>query len=270
MIEISTHFGETFLCFRIIFQAFITETAYIIGLLLLLYDVTARTDIVSGLMLTNACCTIPAISSVLHRHCSETFFIVRLIFDLVAVILQLTALIFWPIIDGQSFRWTLPVSLILISLRWWENYVSGESSFTFVRWLSQHRTNIGQAQCKVYLFVSLWKIILILAWIAAWHALVGPNNVNIFDIRNVFTGTSTMDLGGRVVNGTWVERRQKMWFWKPNAMFLLIALVAVTAGFVGNICGKYACRIRIHAFSFAVPLCLVTPAAGKIKVLYLQ
>ncbi|OQV22974.1 hypothetical protein BV898_03025 [Hypsibius exemplaris] len=69
-----------------------------------------------------------------------------------------------------------------------------------------------------------------------------------------------------MVNGTFVERRQKFWFWRPNALFLLIALISAVAGFLGNMFGKYACRIRIHIFSFSVPLCMVTPASVSLAV----
>ncbi|XP_055338625.1 chitin synthase chs-2-like [Paramacrobiotus metropolitanus] len=240
--------------------AFITETLYVFGLLLFLYDVTTHTDILSALMLTSAFCFFPSLLALLTRHGSESFFCVRVIVDLVVLLFQITSLIFWPLIAPVTFRWTLPVALILISIRWWENYVSPDSAFRLIRWLSEHRTNIGQAQCKVYVFLSLWKILLILAWIAAWHSIAGAaSSVNVFDLRNVFTGTSTLDLGGKVVNGTWVERRQRIWFWKPNAVFLLVAVVGSMAAVLGNVCGKYACRIRIHLFSFAIPVCLISP-----------
>ncbi|GAV06231.1 hypothetical protein RvY_16252 [Ramazzottius varieornatus] len=218
-------------------------------------------------MLTSALCFLPTILAIFSRSRANSYFALQIVLDVVAFACQFSALLFGLLSESGIYSWTLPVSLILISVRWWENYVSTDSPISFVRWLSRHRTNIDQTQTKIYLFVSLWKIIVVLGWIAAWHALSsGYYDVNIFDLKNVFTGTGSVELGGRTVNGTFIERRQRFWFWKPNAAFLLIAVICSAAGFLGNICAKYACRIRIHVFSFSIPFSLVTPATVSVAI----
>ena len=49
---------------------------------------------------------------------------------------QLSALIVWPAVTGDmnaDIKWTLPVSLVFISVGWWQNYIDADSrlgSFT--------------------------------------------------------------------------------------------------------------------------------------------
>lgn len=49
--------------------------------------------------------------------------------DLLAVIFQASGLMVWPILSSMPRPWLLPLSGILISCGWWENYVDSDSPF---------------------------------------------------------------------------------------------------------------------------------------------
>ena len=165
-----------------VLQAFITETLHLIGILLFLFEVLPNTDITSGLMLTSALCFVPAALAMFSRSRTGSYFVLQIILDIVAFACQFSALLFGVFSESGMYNWTLPGSLVLISVRWWENYVSADSPFSFIRWLSRHRTNIDQTQTKIYLFLSLWKIIVVLGWIAAWHSLSSGNRNQTSDV----------------------------------------------------------------------------------------
>lgn len=52
-----------------------------------------------------------------------------LVADIAALVAQVSAFVAWPLLaDGDSSLWLIPVSTILISFGWWENFISESSS----------------------------------------------------------------------------------------------------------------------------------------------
>lgn len=58
--------------------------------------------------------------------------------------------------------WLIPVSVLLMSFRWWENYISANSVFRPIRLLSRIKEKLSESRYYMHLFISLWKICLIL------------------------------------------------------------------------------------------------------------
>ena len=55
--------------------------------------------------------------------------------DFVAIIFQLSGLLLWPLFSSDSSnsrQWLLPLSAVLISCGWWENYVDSSSPFGMI------------------------------------------------------------------------------------------------------------------------------------------
>lgn len=52
-----------------------------------------------------------------------------LLVDTLAISAQVTGFVVWPLMSGDVQLWLIPVSVILISARWWENYASEQSFF---------------------------------------------------------------------------------------------------------------------------------------------
>ena len=148
------------------FQIIAVEIAQTFGLCLLVFIVLPRLDAIRGLLLTPAVAFIPSLLHVFLRPKYETKRAPKLILDILAVLMQASALCFWLFIDrpkaeGESdhFRWALPVSLILVSLSWWQNHVVKITQELAVgnalrRWTRVHR----HYRYHVYLLVSFFKI----------------------------------------------------------------------------------------------------------------
>lgn len=49
--------------------------------------------------------------------------------DTLAISAQVTGFVVWPLMSGDVQLWLIPVAVILISARWWENYASEQSFF---------------------------------------------------------------------------------------------------------------------------------------------
>lgn len=113
------------------------------------------------------------------------------LFDVLAILAQLTALLIWSIVSGY---WLIPIALILISFEWWENFVTTNSAISknifflddlhvlysqflseWIRSLSELRKNLFMSRYDIYLYVAPLKIITFLGCAIAF------TNVKLFD-----------------------------------------------------------------------------------------
>lgn len=76
--------------------------------------------------------------------------------DVLSLLAQISALIVWPILDDNSSLWLLPVALILVSVGWWENFVSSASLFSIFKILARNKV-FKSKRYFVYIFVSICK-----------------------------------------------------------------------------------------------------------------
>lgn len=81
---------------------------------------------------------------------------------LLAVCAQCTGLIVWPLLSSDPWLWLIPVAIMLVSCRWWENYISSESWFAPIRRLSEIKERLTESRYHIYLFVAPLKIVLFL------------------------------------------------------------------------------------------------------------
>lgn len=49
--------------------------------------------------------------------------------DALAIALQITGLVVWPLMNNKLELWFIPAAVVLISFHWWENYVADNSFF---------------------------------------------------------------------------------------------------------------------------------------------
>lgn len=115
--------------------------------------------------------------------------------DLLAILIQLTAFVVWPLVSQGSQSWLIPISVCLISFRWWENYVTDNSSYRkcspliwsmsrmsfwcfvdqtsvgLVRWISEVRENLTESRYYIYLYVAPTKILLFVTLAATFTNL---------------------------------------------------------------------------------------------------
>lgn len=80
-------------------------------------------DVVKGAMLMNAMCVVPGILNAFTRDKNDSRYIIMIVVDVLAVSAQVTAFVVWPLLDGKSALWCIPVACSLISLGWWETFI---------------------------------------------------------------------------------------------------------------------------------------------------
>lgn len=158
-----------------------------------------------------------------------------LFFYTLAFILQLVALIAWPFAlyyrdknnfepiigrysprDETTFMWILPLSGFLISLGYWENFITENSTFKFMRAIGEIKKLPVVSKYAVYVYVSAWKCLLsfaMLILIQGFAAYYHEHNIaaswttidQIFSNFTVAFGTHKVDLvrENSKVDGKW-------------------------------------------------------------------
>ncbi|CAO4368072.1 unnamed protein product [Caenorhabditis nigoni] len=137
----------------------IVETLHSIGVGILVFRIFPDLDAVTAVQLTNAMCFVPAILSLISRKPSKLS-LVLVIIDIAAIAAQSSGFWAYPMFmpNLQKHSIAIPVSLTLISLAWWQNFVHRDSVFPPVRTLAKFAQRLSERRSKTYAFVSLWKI----------------------------------------------------------------------------------------------------------------
>lgn len=68
-----------------------------------------------------------------------------------------------------SGRWAVPVALILMSIKYWENYANRYSPIGFFATIGKIKDEMKKSRAKTYLWVSLWKIVMMLLMMIAFY-----------------------------------------------------------------------------------------------------
>lgn len=141
-----------------VFQVFVIETLHAAGIGLLLFKVLPGLDAVTGAMLSNCLCIVPAILTLLSRKPGRLS-IVFVILDLLSIAAQSSGFWAWPIFIPElaADAWAVPLAIFLTSLGWWENFVHHESVFPFIRRMARISQNLRVVRSKTYALVSVWK-----------------------------------------------------------------------------------------------------------------
>lgn len=77
----------------------------------------------------------------LFRSNNERKTLVIFMLDVMAILAQVSALIVWPMLVSDVNMWLIPIAVTLISLRWWENYLSSNGSTGKFQLLPRLRNN---------------------------------------------------------------------------------------------------------------------------------
>lgn len=94
-----------------------------VGIALLILFILPELDVVKGAMLMNAFCFIPGVLNALTRDRIHPKYPLMLMLDILSVSAQATAFVVWPLMDGKPILWCIPVTCVLISVGWWENFI---------------------------------------------------------------------------------------------------------------------------------------------------
>lgn len=138
---------------------FLMETFHVIGMVLLLFVVLPELDSVKAAMLTNCLCVIPGCLGLLSRTANEGRRAIKVIIDLAAVAAQVTGFFVWPLLEGSTELWLIPMACLMVSCGWWENYVSIQSPFGFVKAMGRVKEELKLTRYFISMFLTLWKVL---------------------------------------------------------------------------------------------------------------
>jgi len=233
-------------------------------------------DVVKGAILTNCFCFIPGLLSLLSRHSGETRCALKSILDFLSIIAQLSALIIWPLIhhEGNEYVTLIPATSLLISIGWWENFVDKNSPFKVVRKLAKIKDNLHRSRYFIYIFISCWKILLILVSTIACRFLVDGSVLYIFSqFKSAFSSHKILIVRDRTDLSSLALTDHNIgieteWLEMPSNAAAPIwgLIIQISASWLCYVFGKFACKICIQGFSFAFPLSLSVPVTISLLI----
>lgn len=145
----------------------IIEAAHTFGLCLFVYKVLPAYDIIRALLLTCSTSIVPAALKLLLTKGGRSA--LSVIVDICALLMQ-CSVFFLVTMFTRTREFQLPDSLhllelcasvVLISLRYWENFIDRDIGTLAVQNFKQ---TLRLGRCKMYIFASIWKIALTLAF----------------------------------------------------------------------------------------------------------
>ncbi|KAJ8974097.1 hypothetical protein NQ317_011616 [Molorchus minor] len=256
-------------------MVFLPETGHTIGLALLVFSVLPDIDVVKGAMLTNCLCFVPGVLGLLSRNNKESQRFLKVIVDLIAIAAQATGFIVWPIIERRADLWIIPIAILLVSLGWWENYISKHSPLPFIKKLGKIKDQFDQTRYFTYMFISTWKMlcffITMLFIVLAREGELGfvftefsegfnAHPITILEIKPFLGGTSLPDISEIIPTGDDIV------VMSSDMTPIYVLLINIGASYFAYIFGKFACKIMIQGFSYAFPVNLTIPVSISLLI----
>lgn len=136
------------------------ESLHVLGMVLLMFVVLPEMDVVKAAMLTNCMCFIPAFFGMLSHYPGEEKRALRTLLDFFCLCAQAMGFFVWPFLVESEHAWSVPVSCLLVSCRWWENYVDKRSPFGFIARFGRMKDDLRKSRYFLYIFISAWKVLL--------------------------------------------------------------------------------------------------------------
>lgn len=230
----------------------------------------------------------------ISRPFSESKWSLIYIMDIIALCAQISGFIAWPATDSQKLvLWLTPLALILASLHWWENYFSEKAPFLKLlddrrladweqkkqvhpltpkpfelsRALETLKQNLYQSRYRIYLIVAPIKMILFGIYGAT---ITGVSFTNFFTDFGTGWGNHTINVtevvpiyNDRISDNPDLTDITNILdseiIYSASQAILMVFLTHITSSYFCYIFGKWACKIQIQLFSFAVPLNMAVP-----------
>ncbi|KAL5005076.1 hypothetical protein ScPMuIL_018532 [Solemya velum] len=281
------------------FGVVVLESIEMFGVALLCFSVVPSMNLVHGVVISSASGQIPSLLN-LFGHIQvkrKNKFAMRVLTTLFAIIALIVQYGIHPVIhmtevfsvtspEESLFRgkWTLSVSLVCMSIGYWENFVHndiaiGPLKLSVARWRSKvHRCRetltVLTEPVKVGLLVALTHIMVVdheftlqtlqnIPFYETTSTTESPtvSNSNVTDLGNVSTSNYTTTENHSVSNEDSVNLN---WIYEEYGYILL----QISTSLVCSYAALLACKLQMQRFSFSLALILVAPVT--ISLLLLQ
>uniref|UniRef100_A0A7G3ABH8 chitin synthase n=1 Tax=Lutzomyia longipalpis TaxID=7200 RepID=A0A7G3ABH8_LUTLO len=239
------------------------EIIHVIGLAILAFKILPNMDVMSGAMLTNCLCLIPGILGFMSRSSASKKFLLKMLFDILAIATQITGIFLWAVTASKTDQtaWILAAS-VCISVGWWENYVHTQSFFQPIRWIADMKSEIGRSRYFIYLYLAPLKILLFFFMAIAFNDhttkeyfsefMLGWSNHSVVIHEHSDHVPEVLQLESTVGSVSFTIDAQYM-------AICWILVVQILTGYFTYFFGRFACKIQIQSVSFSFPLCLTVP-----------
>lgn len=150
---------------------------------------------------------LPSCLKIFLRSNKETTPYSTIFLDVVSSLTQLSALIVWPVLigtghlkarHGSLLAWSIPLSLLLVSLRWTENYADhlNKVPMSVKKYLKTFIFSNNEAKTEIQLIANIWKICLTTVLMPAFASLQVGDMDPFFDsaeFKKLFTSVFDFD-----------------------------------------------------------------------------
>ncbi|XP_043252423.1 chitin synthase chs-2 [Colletes gigas] len=254
---------------------FLMETCHVVGLALMFMAVLPDLDVVKGAMLTNCVCFVPGLLGLLSRNKNkdESKRFVLVLIDIAALAAQGTSFVLWPLLDSsRPSLWLIPPALFLVSCGWWENYVSMQSPFGFVRSLGRVKKELRVTRYFTYIFMSAWKIVAFFISTLLILHVKGETVGHLFTMlksafgnHQIMVSVVQQDSNNMITDIADIfETGDKIPADVATPIYVL--LLQIFGAYFAYIFGKFACKILIQGFSYAFPVNLTIPVSISLLI----
>lgn len=243
---------------------FVTEMCPAIGSAILVYVVLPELDVVKGAMLTNAVCFVPGIISMFSRNPSSSGDNLRMTLDIISIVAQASSFVVWPLVEDNPRLYMIPVSVILISIGWWENFVSEDSPLQLIRYLGTKKKTFNRERYVFYAFIAPFKCLFFFCTtLVIFQVTEGSIDFlfddfsKAFDSHNVIVTEILPTLPplyeNAIASGRHPIITTSIWtgFW--------VWLINIAATYICYAFGKFSCKVMIQGASYAFPVNLTVP-----------
>ncbi|KAI2805290.1 Chitin synthase 2 [Blomia tropicalis] len=271
------YFKTATLCsWRTMLVVFIIESLHCFGLSLMLFIILPGMDTTKGTMMMNSACTIPSFLRLLivKRPSNKiesgiTFALAtNQIIAWLSFLIQIISLIVWTIIGYQERDefpryYLIPISLILVSIEWWENYIAPKRMHRWLAFLEDVRKDLEENKSRYFVscFTMLWKVILIFGLMMINELTINEGETAKMMFTNFTDGFHSETVPVlRVKNDGQLLDNDKHVLYVENTWWPLITLIIhIIVTYLGYAFAKFTCKVCIQEISFAIPVCITVP-----------
>ncbi|XP_054734124.1 chitin synthase chs-2 [Anastrepha obliqua] len=242
------------------------EILHTIGMAIFVFFVMPQLDSVRTLMLCNGVCFIPSILSIRLDIHLDWHSIISLTMSILAILAQVSAFTVWPTFSSTLAVQMMALPLIFVSVRWWENYTSSYPCLAHI----MNTFRRSRSRYQTYIYLSPLKIVVFSLIGFCFH---GQRIIDYFSsFMNAWQSHEILVQLGEVSSDSISLQRNVT---HPSRTFTIstnastaiyVLLLQVCSSYLCYICAKFACKIKIQEFSFALPFSLVGPTSIAIAL----
>nr|USH46112.1 chitin synthase chs-2 [Androctonus crassicauda] len=261
--------------FPVFLMVFTMETLHTVGLSLLVFVVLPNLDVIKAAMLTNCVCFVPGVLALLSRNSEEEKRFLKVIVDILSILAQATGFFVWPLVERSSHSWAVPLSIFLVSFRWWENYVDKRSPISLVKRLSKMKDDLRKSRYFIYVFVSIWKILVIFCTMLSFLYMTMDDISHILRLFRESFQThliSVQRVKSNLLSGNLPDLPTASPLDEQIAIDsfpmtpIYVVFIQAFSALLCYVFGKFACKICIQGFSFAFPISLTIPVSISLLI----